>query len=364
MPLGIKVILILGMTATLALIAQIAVIGNSILPAFDAVESAAAREQLERVVVGLQAEVEAVDDLAADWAAWSDSYRFLKAPEDDYPHADLVYGSLASGNFDLFGFYSPQGELLWGAVSDRSIAGMSGLVDRLTALLRSELPLSIRSLPNAEAGLLANEIAPLIVSAHPVTPSPTGDQPLGKLVVARFLEGGLLERIARHSGVEFEFDDAPDLLAGLAKEPAGEVLEAETGAVLSLRRDLFGDPHLALRVRAPQGLMDDGRTRLREAVGAFLIISFVVFILTLACLQITLLRPLTLLAKRIVEIGFEADWRGRLNERRGDVIGIIGREFDELLDRMSILASATERKSEGTRPTFRPVSPKQGDDED
>ena len=353
MPLGIKVILVLGLMATLALLAQIAVIGHSVLPAFDAVEREAARDRLARVVLGLEAEIESLDDLGGDWAAWGDSYRFLKAPAGDYPHAELVYGNLASGQFDLFGFYSAQGELLWGAVSDRKIAGADGLAARLTAMLRKDLPLAVRSLPRSQSGLLGSDVAPLIVSAHPVTPSATGDQPLGKLLIARFLEGALLDRMTRYSGAFFEVDDDPAVLQELIEEPDGQTRDVEAGALLGLRRDVFGDPLLALRVQAPEGLMNEGRTGLREAVGAFLIIAFAAFIVTLGCLQLVLLRPLTRLAGRIINIGYEADWRARLRERRGDVIGIIAREFDELLDRLE--AATPAQGSEAASAPFRPV---------
>lgn len=356
MPLGIKVILILGLMATLALLAQIAVIGHSVLPAFDAVEREAARDQLGRVVLGLEAEVASLDDLAGDWAAWGDSYRFLKAPAEDYPHAELVYGNLASGQFDLFGFYNAQGELLWGAVSDRKIAGADGLAERLTAMLRKELPLAVRSLPKGQSGLLGSEVAPLIVSAHPVTPSATGDQPLGKLLIARFLEGALLDRMVRYSGAFFEIEDDPSVLEELTEEADGATQDAETGALLGLQRDVFGDPLLALRVQAPEGLMDAGRAGLSEAVGAFLIIAFAAFVVTLGCLQLVLLRPLTKLGGRMIKIGFEADWRVRLRERRGDVIGIIGREFDELLDRLETLTAA--RGPEVPDASFRPIPSK------
>ena len=356
MPLGIKVILILGLMATLALLAQIAVIGHSVLPAFDTVEREAARNQLSRVVLGLEAEVASLDDLAGDWAAWGDSYRFLKAPAEDYPHAELVYGNLASGQFDLFGFYNAQGDLLWGAVSDREIAGADGLAARLTAMLRKELPLAVRSLPKGQSGLLGSEVAPLIVSAHPVTPSATGDQPLGKLVIARFLEGALLDRMTRYSGASFETADDPALLDRLIGERSGQSRDPDTGTFLGLQRDIFGDPLLALRVAVPKGLMDQGRAGLSEAVGAFLIIALAAFILTLGSLQLVLLRPLTGLAGRIIKIGFEADWTVRLKERRSDVIGIIGREFDELLDRLESLTAA--RGSEVPDASFRPISSK------
>ena len=77
----------------------------------------------------------------------------------------------------------------------------------------------------------------------------------------------------------------------------------------------------------------------------FFLIALVVFFLIFLAMQLVVLRPLAQLARRIVLIGYESDWRARLNERRRDVIGLIAREVDELLDKLVELSPAGGRKS-------------------
>ena len=370
MQLGIKMILILGAVIAAALVAQIGVVGRTILPSFDAVERSVALERLDRVEAVIDAEIEQLDGLAGDWAVWADSYHFLKAPADGYDHEELVYGSLASGSFDLFGLYTPQGDLVWGAVSDREINGVAGLADDLSAILRERLPLRLRALPEAMKGMAASELAPLMVTARPVTPSATGDQPLGKLLIARFLDQAAVEEFSHRSGADFTLKDAPSDASGSTGAGAADSAatwadhyDPDQASAVGLRRDILGAPLLTLQVAAPVGMMDAGRQGLADAVTQFFVIALVVFFLIFLAMQLVVLRPLTQLARRLVMIGYESDLRARLNERRRDVIGLIAREIDELLEKLSAVSPANGSKGEQQDSSLTPLPPKANEPE-
>ena len=51
-----------------------------VYPGFEALEKREAQEDVERVAQAIEAELEHLDGLCHDWAAWDDTVRFVQEP--------------------------------------------------------------------------------------------------------------------------------------------------------------------------------------------------------------------------------------------------------------------------------------------
>ena len=61
-----------------------------IIPSFEELEREGARKDLERCLAAIEREVEAVDTLCHDWAAWSDTHTFALDRNVDYVKSNLM----------------------------------------------------------------------------------------------------------------------------------------------------------------------------------------------------------------------------------------------------------------------------------
>ena len=65
-----------------------------IYPSFLALERDEAQKDLERSVQALKREIHHLDSLAHDWSTWNDTYRFVRAPFEDYVRSRPILSAL------------------------------------------------------------------------------------------------------------------------------------------------------------------------------------------------------------------------------------------------------------------------------
>lgn len=89
-----------------------------ILPSFQLLQNENAQKDSKRVVQAIQREVHHINNLCFDWAAWDDTYNFVKSFSKDYIEANLVFSSFQGNNLNLIYFYDHMGKVVWGEVYD------------------------------------------------------------------------------------------------------------------------------------------------------------------------------------------------------------------------------------------------------
>ncbi len=368
MPLGIKVLLTLLAGATLALLAQIAILGENLLPGFEAIDRKAAEREVRQVRLALESEVEKIEAFGRDWAGWDESYLFLANPSEELPQSDLVYASLASEAIDFFGLYDPKGDLHWAGISDRHVEGLSDTSAGLSRLVKSGLPLRTRALPEQSVGLLGSEAGPIMIAAFPVIPHQTSHQPLGKLVVGRLLDADLLARLAGKTGLTFDLQAAPaptqqeDTARGAAASL--EFLEGQARARTVLA-DALGIGTFHLTVELPDGALRQGTAAVGESVLAFAAIAVALVVFCFVIIYVFVVQPLVRLSHRLIVLVHEERWSERLNVQRSDVLGLLGDEVDGLLTRLENLRrGAVEAEATPFVAISGPSQPTTGDQAD
>ena len=96
-----KVLLILTGIFVLCGTAEYAIHRFIIYPSFLALERDEAQKDLERTVQALKREIHHLDSLAHDWSMWNDTYRFVRAPFEDYVRSRPILSSLLKDSVNL-----------------------------------------------------------------------------------------------------------------------------------------------------------------------------------------------------------------------------------------------------------------------
>ena len=190
-------------------------------PAFYELERVKANEDNDRAFAGIKGELDALDNLAHDWAIWDESYTFVQKRNPGFvqTHCPDIAALSQNSGIDLLAFFNRDGQLLHQAVFLPSVgrevklkilAGhpcplqqlfspvfdhefpKAGLVAPEHSLLGHEFPMG--GLVDTEHGLLS-------VVAHPIIPTQKNSPATGVLLMGRFLTESRVNYIAENTKV-------------------------------------------------------------------------------------------------------------------------------------------------------------------
>ncbi len=226
-----------------------------IMPDFYVLERQQATQKMSSVVSAIHREAFHLSQLASDWAAWDDMYRFVKDSNEAFAKSNFQWESLNASGIDLVYICNDEGRIIWSGIhhpatnKDIHIACFSRKAFQATLF-----PLCKR---NAHLyGLMLTEYGPIFISIQPIITSAKTGPVRGFLIMGRFLTSSILKQIQAQTHVSFTSEDVEgyrqdnehnDLLKRLSrKKYAFEVLDPEHLKGFTVIDDIFGKPALLI----------------------------------------------------------------------------------------------------------------------
>jgi sensor domain CHASE-containing protein len=324
-----------------------------ILPSFQALEREEALKDMDRAMQTIEREAQHLMVSTADWATWDETYHYVQDRNDTYREANLNAEALKSLKVNLLYIYNAVREPVWGMIYDVQAHEVISLAAFPTTALPEDHPLV--SLPETRSraqGLLLTERGPLLVAAKPVITSAAAGPVRGAVVLGQFLDAAAIAQQAR---VQLTVSILKK--AGLQPEEAAIAAELGSGDRSILREDeniarvyrilpdLFGQPALLLRVDVPKAISARGQGAVRYALLSLLGAGLVILFVLVASLRYLVLGPIRRLTGHAVAIGQRGDLTARLSLNRRDELGVLAREFDQMVERLAAARKALVEQS-------------------
>ncbi|MEA3340371.1 MAG: PAS domain S-box protein [Chloroflexota bacterium] len=248
-----------------------------LMESFTELEERYVRRDVERAQSALSNELAALDTLLFDWAAWDDTYTFIKDVDEKYIESNLVDETFTGYRLNLILFVNSSGQIVFGKgfdlYSDEEMPVSPSLQEHLTkaALLRH---------PDVESsitGIVLLSEGPLLIASRPILTSEEEGPIRGTMLMGRYLTPREVERLAQafHISLDiYRFDDAwmpSDFRAAYSSLSAAtsspqeasvfiQPLSAESIAGYTLLKDIYGEPALVLGVDMPRDIYQRGQT--------------------------------------------------------------------------------------------------------
>lgn len=345
MTLSRKVLLIVGLIVVASCAVSLWMQRAFIMPSFLELERDTASMNAERALQAIEREVEQLGPSAADWAYWTDTYRFALGTNPDYLEENFDNGATLSGmKLNYLGIYDNAGLALWklGWELDASEPRMLG------ALTDDDLPpdhpLLVHPSARSEvSGLLDTPGGTLLVVSRPILTNTREGPPAGSVVMGRLLDEAFVERLSEQTRLPLTL--SPVVSPGAERESLGGAGIRDGATLLTERpdewrtdtvlRDLYGEPILTLSTGTARDISARGRAAVRLSLLSLAVTGLVTMLMLMLSLRFILLRPLDLLTAHATRIGAggEATER-RLDTERSDEIGTLARTFDDMIDRL------------------------------
>ena len=308
------------------------------LPSFSSLEQEESRKDMGRAVQAIAREIEHLGSSAADWALWDDTYQYTQDRNDDYQNANLNQAALVGLNINAMFIFDEHHQLVWGMAYDldneQEIA-LEGLEQRLAHLRFNDQTTTVD-------GVILTGNGPLLVSAKPILTSNSEGPPKGYLVMGRFLDAQTISDQVRITLQIMPLaagavDPEIAALAGeVAQHPTPYILEEEkTNKVYTTMSDIDNMPALLLEVDVPRSITARGQRAVAFALSSLLGAGIVIIALLIVVIQHLVLNPLRNLTNHAVAIGQSNDLSTRFSVERNDEIGILGKEFNSMIQQLA-----------------------------
>jgi sensor domain CHASE-containing protein len=320
-----------------------------IYPGFVELEHEETVKNVERALLALQRELDALVPSATDWASWDETYQFLADRGSAYRDANLGGHTLVGLALHAMAIYDLDGRIVWGMTRERPAEGGPARIVALEQSAERELLQPLAS-GQARAGIVLSQGEPLMVVALPVLTS-DGEGPVrGSLLMARALDADAIARLASQVRVDLRVSLAPSGAEGDALNPkpmrlqssAPRLLDGQASAIAEATvMDIHGRPALLVAVKPPP-IAARGREALWFATTSTALAGALVLLFLLVTMRRTLLDPISELTAQALLVGSRQDLSVRLGSKRRDELGLLSREFDRMVEQ---LAQAREQLS-------------------
>jgi len=349
MSLRSKILLILSVVVLLFAGIDHLVQRKLVLASFVRLERGEAIKDVRRVVQALEGEIRHLDRRCEDWATWDDTYRFAKQRHKDYIQSNLGPEGFHKNEINLLYICDTAGKVLWGRILD----------------LTNDRPITLRALPGEalslshplisaqerHAGIWMTEHGPMLVSSKPILNSRREGPSRGTVIMGRLLTDAYIADLQHRTGVGFRVwpidgDKLPAADRAVLDEvtasadPVVRPVDDERLHAWTTFADTKQAPSLLIRADLAREITADGSRAAQYALISTVAAGCLILLVLLNLLQRTVLRPLAKVTQHAVEIGKNDETFRKLGLDREDEIGILSREFDRMMDKLSASRAA------------------------
>lgn len=338
---------ICGVTATL-LIAVAIVQHLTISDSFASLEKKQAEDDVARANFALDAETEHLARLCRDWAFWDDTCAFLTGKPTNFEAANLANASWFVENSILaMSFVGIDGKVVWQQVLDPTTKEKTDLAFLPTGRWPEDHVL-LQVGDSAESnvtGIVMTERGPWIMSSQPVLTSNFEGPRRGVLVFGRPIDADLVASLRDRTRLSFDFETTGAQATGLTGRPTAhesadgccaaiDAADPSTLEVVCDLADVFDRPIGKIRLHSPRVVTAHGQRAYRFALFSMSLVALVTIGILLVLLRRIVVRPLGEITEHAARVGATRDLLRRIDSHRDDEFGVLGREFDRMLDEL------------------------------
>jgi signal transduction histidine kinase len=323
----------IGLVAALYIPLRLIVLGS-----FLDLEARTTQTQVERARDALRTAITKIDDSTAGYATWDDTYAFVQDHNPQYLEDNLADPSFPAEDINLAMIVDDAGQLVGAKAYD--LAQQRGIPVPSFFLQPGAAQSALfkhTALDSSTTGLVVLPEGPMLVASRPVLTS-DGHGPIhGALLMGRFLDDALVQRLAEatHLKVTIHPLDDPQLPVSARRLTGGgvitEPLSEQSIAGMILLPDIEGKPGLILRVETPRSIYAQGVTTVNYSMIALVLVALASVVASLLGLERVVLARIAKLDTQAHTIGESGDLALRMQEIGNDELARLSQSINGML---------------------------------
>ena len=321
-----------------------------IYPEFLSLERAESLEDLERAVLALEREILYINTLCLDWAAWDDTHKFVKKPDDEYIESNLIDTTFIGNSINLIYICNNEGKVVWGKIYDLEKREQIYLNEIPDDKLEPDHPFfsfryNGKKLSEVSvSGIFMTDRVPILIASRPIITSKLEKPINGSIIIGRFLTPDKIKKISGRIRVPLKIFPAvssgsvPDKIQSVRqrlKKNRLEKLVVTTPEELVIYKSypgISGNNGIIINVSVKREISRKGLKAVKFALLSLVSSTTLILILLFFLIQKNFSRPVSKITEHIETSRRNNDFSKRLAMTRHDEIGTLANEFDIMLE--------------------------------
>lgn len=290
-----------------------------------------------------------LDTVAERWAANDETYQYMLDKNADYFEDDLNSGGFIDDQISYLIFLDTSKEIVYSKKFNqlsREATEMNQVEIDSFLSVDFELPDELETTTDISQftvkGSLVVDSIPVVASYQPIVTSNMEGPVRGVVIAAAHLTSTLVVQVNYIAEADFALNsiDSTNIPSGISDELINStdtfpfICEVSSDNLIkgySLANDINGDPAFIYSVRMERSIYQSGLDMIKKFTIFMLIASVLFTFFTNAVLVKYILNPLVEMGRDVQRIAIGKDLTGRVNDKRGDEIGKLGREINFML---------------------------------
>ena len=324
---------------------------------FSRVEDQDARRNAIRAMNALQREISAIDNKVHDWAAWDDTYLFIRDGNSKYVESNLARDGFISLNINFMVYLDASGAVAFSRGFDLETGRPLTIPDSLLHLIaRRDRFSNHRDELSAVTGILMMPEGPLMVASRPILTTTEKGPIRGTLIFCRYMDKKEIARLSEITQLNIEIrnwsdPELPTDFRTAVSSLAGSVttyihpLSSEIIAGYTRINDIYGTPCLVLRFTMPREILDQERHSMWILVVILLATGLGFTSAMLFFLELSVLSRLTRLSREFRVIGRSGDFTARIGLDGNDELDAVASAGNRMLDALEQAHNRISRRN-------------------
>jgi sensor domain CHASE-containing protein len=349
-----KIVLILaGVVASFSIV-QYGIEQLVVLPSFIALQQVEAEKDIKRCINAIRNQTDALVNLTADWAQWDDTYKFVQDENTDYAKSNLVQATFATAKLNLLYICNPQGRVVWGKIYDlQNETYIETKEFPETSFDKDHVLLKHDSVESSIEGLFLTELGPMLIGSRPILTSEVQGPIRGTLMMGRFLDEAMVERLSSGLSIDFRVDTVEDvdargkhshILGRISREQpyVSEKHDDEFLSMHGIEPDVAGKPAILVTANIPTTITARGRAVTKFASFSILLAGVIIIFVIYVIMEKTVLTRLANISRSIDEVIERHDFSVRTAISGSDELARLGDNINNMLKHLG--RAETDRK--------------------
>jgi len=315
-----------------------------LLKGFANLEEEKLTDKIKQTVNIITHDISTIDGSTLDWAAWDDTYNFIKNRNRRYIDANVIEETFPHLNINLMVFMDVSGQIVFSKGFDLHTKETIPVPQSLIKLLSPQnLLLRHTNKGSSVTGIVLLPECPVLIASRPILTSKVEGPIRGTLIMGRyldFLEIEHLEKLMRVPITVLRFNDKqlpPDFQTAraLLSEEAlfvAQPINNDFFGGYALLHDIYGNPALLLKVKTTRTIYHQGKIIISYFAILFLITTVVFVIIIMVLLEKQVLSPLLYLGKSVNKITETGDLTKRVPIIGTDEFSLLSGQINQMLN--------------------------------
>lgn len=260
---------------------------------FAQLESASVEENVQRAINAIENDLEDLGTLCTDWSVWDDTYDFIVDKNSEYIESNLVDSTFTELSLNAILFFDANGTLVFGRAMELAEEKEVNVPKTLLAeITRHQNRMqTIQKSGNLEGVFLLPE-GPMFIAFRPILTSEGEGPARGFLVMARWLNQGVVTRLAERTELLLDIQPVSGTrrMEPLASGQKSTIkVDSEVADIIwgySTLADIDEKPALILSIKMNRDVFSQGT----KTISYFLKIFFLTSLLVGCALYVLILR--------------------------------------------------------------------------